>query len=157
MNTWMKSGLMAAAIATATVAAIPAQARNVLIENGADGHPVVTPMPATSVAVITDIDGLPNDRFLYGTIGEIGSSVNVRFGRVEPYGRIAEHEGKSNYVLYVVRGSGSLVNTDGEGNEVSRYEFSAGDVITFRPYTMHYWENGGEVWEFIGVEQKDAQ
>ncbi|WP_170386346.1 cupin domain-containing protein [Ruegeria atlantica] len=154
MKPWIKTGLMVAALATA---AMSAQARNVLIENGPDGHPIVTPMPATSVDEIPDIGGLPNKRFLYGTIGGIESAVNVRFGRVEPYGYIAEHEGNSNYVLYVVRGSGSLVNTDGEGNEVSRYEFSAGDVITFRPYTMHYWENGGEVWEFIGVEQRDAQ
>lgn len=154
MKTWIKTGLVSAALIAASMSA---QARNVLIENGPDGHPIVTPMPATSVTNIPDIGGLPNDRFLYGTIGEIGSSVNVRFGRVEPYGYIAEHEGNSNYVLYVVRGSGSLVNTDGKGNEVSRFEYSAGDVITFRPYTMHYWENGSEVWEFIGVEQQAAQ
>lgn len=154
MKTWIKTGLVSAALIAASMSA---HARNVLIENGSDGHPIVTPMPATSVANIPDIGGLPNDRFLYGTIGEIGSSVNVRFGRVEPYGYIAEHEGNSNYVLFVVRGSGSLVNTDGEGNEVSRFEYNAGDVITFRPYTMHYWENGGEVWEFIGVEQQAAQ
>lgn len=134
-----------------------AEARNVLISNGPDGNPIVTPMPNIAMTDVPDIGGVPNDRFLYGIIGEIDGSVNVRFGRVEPYGRVAEHEGNSNYVLYVLKGAGALVNTNGEGAEVSRFEFEAGDVITFQPYTMHYWEVGPEAWEFLGVEQQQAQ
>ncbi|WP_136443717.1 AraC family ligand binding domain-containing protein [Pacificoceanicola onchidii] len=154
----MKKLIKTAAIAACGLwLAASAQARNVIIENGPDGHPVVISEANISMTEIPDIGGLPNDRFFYGTIGEIPTGVNVRFGRVEAYGRIAEHEGNSNYVLYVLKGTGSLVNTDGEGNEVSRFEFKPGDVITFRPYTMHYWEVGPEAWEFLGVEQAAAQ
>lgn len=131
-----------------------AHARTVLIEKGADGHPVVTSQPALSMSLVDKIGDLPNDRFYYGTVGEIEGGVNVKFGRVEPYGRIAEHAGSTNYILYVIKGSGSLVNTDGKGTEVSRFEFNAGDVIIFKPDTMHFWETGAEAWEFIGVEQK---
>lgn len=149
--------ILALASSMAIGLASVAEARNVLISNGSDGHPTVTSMPNIALADVPDIGGAPNDRFFYGLIGELEGSTNVRFGRVGAYGRIAEHEGNSNYVLYVLKGAGSLVNTDGEGAEVLRFESEAGDVITFKPYTMHYWEVGPETREFLGVEQQEAQ
>ena len=138
-------------------AAVAAHAGTVLIENQSGKTPVVTPQTGITLELVKDIDGKPNDRFYYGSLGKIESAVNVRFGRVEPYGKIALHEGNSNYVLYVTKGTGTLVNVDAKGKESSRLDFRAGDVITFKPYTMHHWEAGPEGYEFLGVEQRDAQ
>lgn len=134
-----------------------AQAGVVLIENQSGKTPVVTHQTGVTLDLVKEIDGKPNDRFFYGMLGKIDSAVNVRYGRVEPYGKIALHEGNSNYVLYVTKGTGVLVNVDTNGKESSRFEFRAGDVITFKPYTMHHWEAGPEGYEFLGVEQREAQ
>lgn len=134
-----------------------ASARVVLIENDGAKAPMVTPQPDIPLGLVKDIGGRPNNHFYYASIGQIDSAVNVRFGRVGPGGKIALHEGESNYILYVTKGRGSLLNVDTKGKESSRFEFKAGDVIIFRPYTMHHWEAGAGGWEFVGVEQRDPQ
>ena len=48
-----------------------------------------------------------------------GTGVAVYTGHMEPGGKIAHHEGGTIYVLYVVRGSGKLINLDPAGATTS--------------------------------------
>ena len=128
--------------------------RTVVVKNTADKTPVVVDGPDLNMEEILSTNGKPNSGFFYGTIFSLAGGVDVKFGQVQPGGRIAEHETASRYVMIVIRGSGRLVNFDIEGKESSYFEFQPGDVIIFEPHTMHSWENGDKTWEFIGVKER---
>ena len=81
------------------------------------------------------------------------TGVTIYTGHMEPGGKIAHHEGSTVYVLYVVRGTGKLVNVDPAGATTSEIAYKPDDVIVFQPNTHHKWENGSEPFDFIGVSQ----
>jgi quercetin dioxygenase-like cupin family protein len=45
-----------------------------------------------------------------------------------------------------------LVNTK-DGKKVNEIQYKAGDVLVFRPDTMHYWKGGTEKTVMFGVQQ----
>lgn len=82
-----------------------------------------------------------------------GTGVTVYTGHMEPGGKVAPHEGGTVYILYVVRGTGKLINVDPAGATTSEIAYKPDDVIVFQPNTHHKWENGAEPFDFIGVSQ----
>jgi mannose-6-phosphate isomerase-like protein (cupin superfamily) len=82
-----------------------------------------------------------------------GTGVTVYTGHMDPGGKIAPHEGGTIYILYVVRGTGKLINVDPAGATTSEIAYKPDDVIVFHPNTHHKWENGTEPFDFIGVSQ----
>ena len=81
------------------------------------------------------------------------TGVTIYTGHMEPGGKIAHHEGGMVYVLYVVRGTGKLVNVDPAGATTSEIAYKPDDVIVFQPNTHHLWENGPEPFDFVGISQ----
>lgn len=125
-----------------------------VVENSKDKTPIVIEKDDPELVDVPDIAGKPNVGFSYATrYITAGTGLRVHRGHVEPNGKIAEHEGPNVYVLYVINGSGTLINTDLEGQEASRIEYKADDIIVFRENTMHYWVNGDSAFDFIGFEQ----
>jgi quercetin dioxygenase-like cupin family protein len=82
-----------------------------------------------------------------------GTGVTVYTGHMEPGGKIAHHEGGTVYILYVVRGTGKLINVDPAGATTSEIAYKPDDVIVFQPNTHHLWENGADAFDFVGVSQ----
>lgn len=147
----MKKLLIAAAL---TAIAVPAIAEVYVVENAKGKVPVVIEKDDPALGDVPDIGGKPNEGFSYATrYVTAGTGLRVHRGHVEPGGSIAEHEGPNVYVLYVVNGTGTLVNTDPEGNEASSISYKPDDIIVFRENTMHYWENGDAAFDFVGFEQ----
>ncbi len=82
-----------------------------------------------------------------------GTGVTFYVGHMDPGGKIAPHEGGTVYVLYVVRGTGKLINVDPAGATTSEIAYKPDDVIVFEPNTHHQWENGPEPFDFVGISQ----
>jgi quercetin dioxygenase-like cupin family protein len=81
-----------------------------------------------------------------------GPGVQIARGRVKPGGKIAAHEGPQQYVLYVIRGSGTLSCFDKAGNKTAEIAYKPDDIILFQPNTMHDWVNGNETFDFLGID-----
>ena len=139
---------------TAFVAAAPVWADVYVVEDAAGDMPIVIEKDDPELSAVPDIGGKPNTGFSYATrYITAGTGLRVHRGHVEAGGYIAEHDGPNVYVLYVVNGTGALVNTGPDGAESSRIEYKPDDIIVFREGTMHYWENGDEAFDFVGFEQ----
>ena len=82
-----------------------------------------------------------------------GTGVTVYTGHMEPGGKVAPHEGGTVYILYVVRGTGKMINVDAQGATTSEIAYKPDDVIVFLPTTHHRWENGPEPFDFVGISQ----
>lgn len=70
-----------------------------------------------------------------------------------PHGTIATHTGPQWYVCYIIKGKGILGLTDANKKPTSTVEFAPGDVLVFKPNTMHYWKNGPEETVMLGVSK----
>lgn len=140
--------------AVGVLAAAPALADVYVVEDAAGDMPIVIVKDDPELGNVPDIGGKPNSGFSYATrYVTAGTGLRVHRGHVEAGGYIAEHDGPNVYVLYVVNGTGALVNTGPDGAESSRIEYKPDDIIVFREGTMHYWENGDEAFDFVGFEQ----
>lgn len=125
-----------------------------VVEDAMGDKPIVIQKDDPALADIPDIGGVPNKGFSYATrYVTAGTGLRVHRGHVEPNGKIAVHDGPNVYVLYVVNGTGKLVNVGKDGEESSNIEYKPDDIIVFRENTMHYWENGDEPFDFVGFEQ----
>jgi hypothetical protein len=105
-----------------------------------------------SLAAIPEIEGRSNVGFLYGSVFEVQDrGVSVARGHFDANGLVTPHKTRNLYFVVVVRGSGRLV-LFGEDQKTTEIDFKAGDVIVLPPATLHQWRNGGEPFDFVGVE-----
>ena len=147
-------GVMALGLGLGVIAA-PVRAGDVYVVDNAKGkRPMVTQKDGFTRNPVPMTNNGPNTGYssamLYATPG---TGVTVYTGHMEAGGKIAHHEGGTVYILYVVRGTGKLINVDAEGATTSEIAYKPDDVIVFQPNTHHKWENGPEPFDFIGVSQ----
>jgi quercetin dioxygenase-like cupin family protein len=125
-----------------------------VVDNAKGKRPIVTQKDGFTRNAVPITNNGPNQGYssamMYATPG---TGVTVYTGHMEPGGKIAHHEGGTVYILYVVRGTGKLVNVDPEGATTSEIAYKPDDVIVFQPNTHHLWENGPEAFDFIGISQ----
>ena len=104
-------------------------------------------------AVPAMADGKTNQGFAYAALYELpGAGIQVMRGHVDPKGSIAVHEGKGQYVLYVISGNGKLTLNGKGGEQVGEVTYKPEDVIVFQPNTLHGWINGDAAFEFLGFD-----
>jgi mannose-6-phosphate isomerase-like protein (cupin superfamily) len=105
-----------------------------------------------SLAAIPEIEGRANMGFSYGSVFEVQDrGVNIARGHFDANGLVTPHKTRNLYIVFVVRGSGRLV-LFGEDQKTTEIDFKADDVIVLPPATLHQWRNGGEPFDFVGVE-----
>jgi quercetin dioxygenase-like cupin family protein len=138
--------------------------KTIAVENGKDNVPMFiekNDMTLVDVAKIGEKEckGFKTGTF-YVTSGNSISGVKIHKLEIEPNGLIAVHEGPAagEYICYVISGEGELSLVDKSGNTVATYKWKPGDVIIFRPNiakpnSLHYWKNGPEKTEMIGIQQ----
>ncbi len=125
-----------------------------VVDNAKGKRPIVTQKDSFARNPVPVTNGGQNQGFSSATMYSMpATGVTVYSGHIEPNGKIAHHEGGTVYVLYVVRGTGKLVNLDAAGATTSEIAYKPDDVIVFQPNTHHQWENGAEAFDFIGVSQ----
>jgi quercetin dioxygenase-like cupin family protein len=125
-----------------------------LVDNAKGKRPIVTQKDGFTRNPVPVTNGGQNQGFSSATMYAMpATGVTVYSGHIEPGGKIAHHEGSTVYILYVVRGTGKLVNLDPSGAATSEIAYKPDDVIVFQPNTHHQWENGAEAFDFIGVSQ----
>ncbi len=151
----MKNLLTAAAVLGLSAIASPAQAGDVYVVDNARGkRPMVLQKESFTRNPVPITNGGPNQGYSSAAMfATPGTGVTVYTGHMEPGGKIAPHEGGTVYILYVVRGTGKLINVDTAGAATSEIAYKPDDVIVFQPNTHHKWENGAEPFDFIGVSQ----
>ena len=76
---------------------------------------------------------------------------SIARGHFDANGQVTPHKTRNLYIVFVVRGSGRLV-LFGEDQHSTEIDFKAGDVVVLPPGTLHQWRNGGEPFDFVGVE-----
>jgi quercetin dioxygenase-like cupin family protein len=137
------------------VAATPVLAGEVyVIETSQGDKPIAIKKDAGTLAAVPGMgEGKPNQGFSYGAIYELpGAGIRVMRGHVDPKGSIAVHEGPSQYILYVVSGTGKLSLNGRNGEQIGELTYKPDDVIVFQPHTLHGWTNGDTAFEFLGVD-----
>ncbi len=138
-----------------SAAASAAWAGDVYIVDNAQGkRPMVIQKDSFARNAVPVTNGGANQGYSSATMfATPGTGVTFYTGHIDAGGKIAPHEGGTVYVLYVVRGSGKLINVDPKGATTSEIAYKPDDVIVFQPNTHHQWENGAEPFDFIGVSQ----
>ena len=125
-----------------------------VVDNEKGKRPTVLQKDSFTRNPVPITNGGPNQGYssamMYATPG---TGVTVYTGRMEAGGKVAPHEGGTVYILYVVRGTGKMINVDGQGVTTSEIAYKPDDVIVFHPNTHHRWENGPEPFDFVGVSQ----
>ncbi|HEY0422137.1 MAG TPA: hypothetical protein VGC82_02320 [Rhodopila sp.] len=133
----------------------PSRAGDVYVVDNAKGkRPMVTQKDGFARIPVPVTNGGQNQGYSSAMMfATPATGVTVYTGHMDPGGKIAHHEGGTVYVLYVVRGTGKLVNVDPAGATTSEIAYKPDDVIVFQPNTHHLWENGPEPFDFVGVSQ----
>ena len=138
--------------------------KTIVVENGKDNVPMFiekNDITLVDVPKIGDKEckGFKSGTF-YVTSGNSISAVKIHKLEIEPNGFIAVHEGPAagEYICYVISGEGELGLVNKDGKTVTTYKWKPGDVIIFRPNiakpnSLHYWKNGPEKTEMIGIQQ----
>ena len=124
------------------------------VDNAQGKRPVVIQKESFARNPVPVTNGGPNQGYSSAMMfATPGTGVTVYTGHMEAGGKIAPHEGGTVYILYVVRGTGKLINVDASGATTSEIAYKPDDVIVFQPNTHHKWENGPEPFDFVGVSQ----
>jgi quercetin dioxygenase-like cupin family protein len=108
-----------------------AEIKTYIIENGKDGYPVAMDKGPLAIA---------GEGWAAGAISEGG--VDFYVFRAAPNAPLEAHKSPESWIGYVVSGSGELGLTDESGNQKSVIRYKPGDIMVFRPDTMHSWKNG---------------
>ena len=104
------------------------------------------------LAAIPEIEGRPNVGFSYGPVFEVQDrGVSIARGHFDADGQVTPHKTRNLYIVFVIRGWGRLV-LFGEDQKTTEIDFKAGDVVVLPSATLHQWRNGGEPFDFVGVE-----
>jgi mannose-6-phosphate isomerase-like protein (cupin superfamily) len=151
----MKTLIRGLIVLCISCAASPGRAGDVYVVDNAKGkRPIVTQKDGFTRNPVPITNNGPNQGYSSAMMfATPGTGVTVYTGHMEPGGKIAPHEGSTVYILYVVRGTGKMINVDTVGEPTSEIAYKADDVIVFQPGTHHKWENGAEPFDFIGVSQ----
>jgi quercetin dioxygenase-like cupin family protein len=135
--------------------AAPACAGEVyVIETSQGSKPIAVKKDTSALAAIPSMgEGKPNQGFTYGEVYELpGAAVRVMRGHVDAKGTIAVHDGPSQYILYVISGTGKLTLNGKGGDQIGEITYKPDDVIVFQPHTLHGWVNGETAFEFLGFD-----
>ena len=115
-----------------------------VIESSQGSKPIAVKKDTSPLAAVPMMaDGKSNQGFTYASIYELpGAGIQVMRGHVDPKGSIAVHDGASQYILYVIAGTGKLTLNGKGGEQISEITYKPDDVIVFQPKTLHGWING---------------
>ena len=144
-------GFSAAAIALAA----PAWGGDVyVIETSQGSKPIAVKKDTSPLAAVPMMaDGKSNQGFTYASLYELpGAGIQVMRGHVDPKGSIAVHDGASQYILYVIAGTGKLTLNGKGGEQIGEITYKPDDVIVFQPKTLHGWINGDAAFDFLGFD-----
>jgi oxalate decarboxylase/phosphoglucose isomerase-like protein (cupin superfamily) len=96
--------------------------------------------------------------FSYTTAFEMpGLGIQVARGHVDAKGTIAVHDGKQQYILYVISGTGKMTLNDSKGAPLGETTYKPDDVIIFQTNPLHGWVNGDTPFEFLGIDLPPAR
>jgi quercetin dioxygenase-like cupin family protein len=125
-----------------------------VIENFEGKKPMVLKKGVGEMVNVPELAKQPCEGCAYGLLhNSVGTNLHFYRWTIAPKGKVPKHDGSSNYFCYIEKGSGVVGNVDENGVTVSKINFKPGDLMVFRPFTMHYWENGEEKTECMCVEQ----
>ena len=129
----------------------------VVIENTKGKVPIIIQKDDVAMAPIDVIGGdKPENKcqgWTYGTFFTTADkALKINNIVMEPNGKIGTHEGGSVYVCVVVEGKGVLTMLDTNNKSSAKFNWKPGDIIVFRPDTLHRWDNGDKRTVMIGVE-----
>jgi mannose-6-phosphate isomerase-like protein (cupin superfamily) len=139
-----------------------AEAHDPSSNKGAGNLYVIAPKPGGAtpdvrktelfLTAIPEIEGRANAGFSYGSVFEAQDrGVSIARGHFDANGLVTPHKTRNVYIVFVIRGSGQLL-LFGEDQKTTVIGFKSGDVIVLPPATLHQWRNGGEPFDFVGVE-----
>lgn len=125
-----------------------------VIETSQGSKPIAVKKDTSALAAVPNMgEGKPNQGFTYGALYELpGAGVQVMRGHVDAKGSIAVHDGLSQYILYVIAGSGKLTLNGKGGEQIGEVTYKPDDVIVFQPHTLHGWINSDSAFEFLGFD-----
>ena len=125
-----------------------------VIETSQGSKPIAVKKDTASLAAVPMMaDGKANQGFAYAALYELpGAGIRVMRGHVDPKGSIAVHDGKGQYILYVISGTGKLTLNGKGGEQVGEVIYKSDDVIVFQPNTLHGWINEDTAFEFLGFD-----
>jgi quercetin dioxygenase-like cupin family protein len=124
-----------------------------VIENSKGKVPVVIEKDDPAVSEIKELNNLPCEGFRMNTVLQtVAGGLLLHRIELDPNGTISDHASPDAWVVFIVQGNGLLVNTK-DGKKVSEVKYKAGDIIIFRPNTMHYWKGGSEKSVMFGVHK----
>ncbi len=130
--------------------------QTIVIENAKDKAPIIIEKAAVSMVSIPAVGDKPYQKcegWTYGMFYETADKkLKINNIVIEPNGTIGTHEGGSVYACYVVEGKGVLSNFDANNKVTSKFNWKPGDVLVFRPNTMHRWDNGDKRTVMVGIE-----
>jgi quercetin dioxygenase-like cupin family protein len=155
----MKKGIITLGIvllASCFLATSMAFAETIVVENAAGKVPIIIKKDAVSMAAIDKVGDKPENKCVGWTYGAFyttaDNGLKINNIVIEPNGKIGTHEGGTVYICYVVEGKGVLTMVDTNNKESAKFNWKPGDVIVFRPNTMHRWDNGDKRTVTVGVE-----
>ena len=81
-----------------------------VIETSQGSKPIAVKKDTSALAAVpTMADGKSNQGFSYASLYELpGAGIRVMRGHIDPKGSVAVHDGASQYILYVIAGTGKL-------------------------------------------------
>src|SRR5712672_1436737 len=136
--------------------AVPAWAGDVYVMEYSRGKkPVIVTKDSFTPADVPNMgEGKPNKGFSYTTAFELpGAAIQIARGHVDAKGTIAVHDGKQQYILYVIGGTGKRTLNDSKGEPIGDITYKPDDIIVFQPNTNHGWVNGDTPFDFLGVDR----
>jgi quercetin dioxygenase-like cupin family protein len=143
-------GLMSLAMA------VPASAGDVtVVEWGANKIPMFIKKDPYKMVDFPKFDeNRPNKGFSYTTAFELpGTGLQAARWHVDANGTIAIHDGKQQYILYVISGTGKMTLHDSlNGKVVAETSYKPDDIIVFQTNPPHAWQNGDQPLEFFGID-----
>ena len=124
-----------------------------VIENSKDNVPIIIDKGEADLPEIKELNKGACEGFRMNTVYKtVGTGLLAHRIELDAGGTISDHSGPNIFIAYIVKGNGLLVNTK-DGKKVNEIQYKAGDVLVFRPDTMHYWKGGTEKTVMFGVQQ----
>lgn len=130
----------------------------VVIENTKGDVPIIIKKDDITMVPVPMVGGeKPENKcegWTYGTYyTTTDNALRVNNIVIEPNGKIGTHKGPNPYyVCFVVEGEGVLTMVGAGNKPVATFNWKPGDVIVFRPNTLHRWDNGNKRTVMIGIE-----
>jgi quercetin dioxygenase-like cupin family protein len=124
-----------------------------VIENSKDNVPIIIDKGEAELPEIAELNNGACKGFRMNTVyTTVGTGLLAHRIELAAGGNISDHSGPNIFIAYIVQGNGLLVNTK-DGKKVNEIQYKAGDILVFRPDTMHYWTGGTEKTVMFGVQQ----